>query len=632
MKPLESANDADPLDGAIAGEVVRPLALERLDRPAFLEVFASMGQPLEELPEPALWEGELLRLTHSEPSLTRLYALELKRRTEENAPLTLSALSKRAPGLAGYVEAWWEHQKALWRSQMHAYEERTRRLFNLLALARGPLALNDLATLLDTDPGSVRDHLQAVRGAFQPNSDAGIALYRPALAGRHDVVLLGESPRAVHECFAGWGRSVISELKTGELSAADVPRYLPDALRHHLSEAKVTVDAWDDLLSEPWIDASFYVTGSYDAVLADIAMAWEAVVAAMDKDDGADTRSELAHRVERALEYASVIARDVVVPPTLVAHAAEASEWSLSRVLAYCCDRPTKYQVRDPSAVDRLARALMPYGSQALTRLAEGPDENLCAEVLQSWATQCRAPEAAKQFFDSLPATMDRQRTNRLIGALASHLPPELLSQAFAIAEAEEHAYRRAELLELLAPHLPMELLERAFVIAGVEKDEDSRTTLHRKLAPHMPPELLARAFAIAEAEEDEPYRTVLLISLVPAPAAGALGAGVRYHGGPRARVSLATSCCADAAPAAGARGAGDRHRGGGSGRVCSHLTSPGAGTAPAAGAADAGVRYSGDRNGRGISQGISRSARTAPAAGVPGAKNRHRGCKSGRV
>jgi hypothetical protein len=81
------------------------------------------------------------------------------------------------------------------------------------------------------------------------------------------------------------------------------------------------------------------------------------------------------------------------------------------------------------------------------------------------------------------------------LGALAPHLPAELLAEALTVARAIEDSSSRAYVLEALAPHLPVELLAEALTVARAIEDSRGRARALGALAPQLSGHFLLQGF-----------------------------------------------------------------------------------------------------------------------------------------
>jgi hypothetical protein len=587
VRILAAARDAE--DGArwrqrlgwTAPTQARRLTLGRLDGPGLLAVFASLGQPLDALPEPAAWTRELLRVTEGEPLLARLYAVEVWHGQQQTprVPLTLAALAARAPGLDGLVEAWWTDQQRLWGGRGTAEEQRAREVLDLLSVAQGPLTVDDLAALRETGPGPVRDALRAAQRFLvgQGTVASPVALGHPRLIEFFTERLQVPAPE-VHGRFARWGQRVVAELNAGTRAPQAVPRYLPSALRHHLLASGASITEYDALLALPWVEASMKATGSYDAVLADVDATQAALVAASANDDGPGTPRELVRLVRSALIAGSVHGRAGKVPPALAVRAWQTGHWSLARVLAHLdmrADAELSHDVaaalaravaeegeaaleralhlRLPSiltghlmnALQRMApwrvadvlpntvQALAPYNFEDTTRFLStlaGPalrasvrllaPDSLFADALQR---RSLPPLLHVDVLDLVAAMPDDWYRYRVLAACAPYLVEPQMSRALGVAEALEGDLRFGALITL-ASRLPAPLLPRA--LKAVELPPEEWTALwHTKeaavlaaLAPRLPTNLLGKVLARAQDLPDDWHQSRARVLLAVAP------------------------------------------------------------------------------------------------------------------
>jgi hypothetical protein len=101
-----------------------------------------------------------------------------------------------------------------------------------------------------------------------------------------------------------------------------------------------------------------------------------------------------------------------------------------------------------------------------------------------------------------------------MLSALAAHLPPLLLGEAFTIACSIADESSRAEALRSLAPHLPAELLGEALTAVRAIVHVSEFAYALSSLAPHLPAELWGEALTNVRAIGHEYYRAKALSSL----------------------------------------------------------------------------------------------------------------------
>ncbi len=557
VRILAAARDAE--DGArwrqqlgwTALAQARRLTLGRLDGAGLLAVFARVGQPLDALPDVAAWRAALLRVTEGEPLVARLYAVEMWQGQKQTprVPLTLAALDARAPGLTGYVAEWWAHQQRLWGGRGTAEEQRAREVLDLLAVAQGPLTVDDLAAVRGTGPGPVRDALTAAQRFLvgQGTEASPVALGHPRLTEFFTERLQVPAPE-VHARFVRWGQRIVEMLTASALAPSAVPRYLPNALRHHLATAQAPLPAYDALLALPWVDASLQVTGSYDAVLSDIAAAQEALITASADDEGPGTPRELIRLVRSALIAGSIRGQEQQIPVALAVRAWETGHWSLARVLAHL-DGRIDANVADTAAA-AIAHAVAEVGEAALNRAlglrlspvvtahlmralervapecVEGEGSPLArviglhdelgrAKVLESLACHLSAAWLP-QLLAAVEALKDESGHARVLVTLASRWPETMLRQALAAVEAVKATEERADLLVALVSCRPHELLLRALAAVKTLKGEWRQERILRALVSHVPEALQLEALAAVEALKNERLLTDWLTALAP--------------------------------------------------------------------------------------------------------------------
>ena len=139
---LETLNWLDP-------DVARLIPLGFLDRGGVEKVVRTV------LPQSVLAANfalidQLWRLSAGDPLVLSLYVKALRDdSSQEESLLRVDDLANITPGLDGFFTRWWNDQRRLWGAiQMAAVGNTVYALFNVLALAFGPLERGDLLNLL----------------------------------------------------------------------------------------------------------------------------------------------------------------------------------------------------------------------------------------------------------------------------------------------------------------------------------------------------------------------------------------------------------------------------------------------------------------------------------------------------
>ncbi|HEX9985418.1 MAG TPA: DUF4062 domain-containing protein, partial [Thermoanaerobaculia bacterium] len=522
----------DPADGSrwrrhlgwTSPRLARGFTLSTLDGPGVFAAMASLGHPLDTLPDPIRWTAALLRVTQGEPLLVRFYAAELLRHAAEGTELTLEALARRPPGLAGYVEDWWTEQQALWGDARDRRAAEVTALLDVLAVARGPLTLADLLALRrgGDGPGAVRQAIDTARRflAGDGSDDDPFVLGHPALAEFfRERLTVPEA--AVHARFVEWGHRVVASLPPTSSDAdksAPAPRYLFTTLRDHLKEAGASVTEWSRLLAIPWVDASIRATSSADAVIADLNAVWDVLEADGRDNTGPGVPKHWPEIVTCGLIQASLLAEREAVPVPLACRAAAVQYWSLARFLIYVSSRTEKGL--DTGAARLIAQTLLDLGSAAVrAALRTRPPDDVIIELCAAYGAALSAAgrpagAAATQDSGAGSTSDDHDDDDDKIATVKERPDTALLEALFEAAETTLPSRHRPSPVAALAPFV-RDGWARALAAAEAMEHPSLRARSLIEIAPHVA-DGWTRALAAAEAIEEPLDRAHRLLSIAP--------------------------------------------------------------------------------------------------------------------
>jgi len=273
MQWLETLNWLDP-------SIARLMPLVELDRAGTEGVLRTAMPPHLFAANPTLID-ELWRLSAGDPLVLNLYAKALRdHRPAIEKPIRIDDLPQIAPGLEGFFVRWWDDQLRLWRGHRSASLERTTySLFNMLALAFGPLERSDLLNLLrSVSPDASGDDLDQALGAlarFVTRDDLRNAyvLGHPRFGAYRLARLKADGDYDRHErTFLEWGRLLTRPPPVGR-PASKASRYIVQYYSAHLNRAQAGPEDLLELLSADW-RANWQdhadEFGSFDVVLDEV--------------------------------------------------------------------------------------------------------------------------------------------------------------------------------------------------------------------------------------------------------------------------------------------------------------------------------------------------------------------------
>jgi hypothetical protein len=436
--------------------LARKLKLPALDRPGVADALASMGNPLDHLAGQVDLVGELYRLSEGDPLLVRLYVDALRDLGAAAARLRPADLATLEPGLDGFMQRWWADQRRQWQMQGKdplAEEERLLPLLNACTLANGPLLLNDLAAL-----------------DSQPFGRGLLVSHQAELLGRW---VIGDGKQQGYVFSHPRLRDYFAERLTPVEASAWQAKFCAwgERVLQALNSGALTPKAAPEYLLRYYATHLQQSHAPAAAFYALVSNGWRLAWEELDISYGG-----FLGDVERA--------------------------WAQARA-GYAADQPGKAL----ALVQQIKAALCKASIVAM-------GSNIQPELLaQAVAAGLRTPVQALAITQLAPTP---QQQSAMLSALAAHLPPLLLGEAFTIACSIADESSRAEALRSLAPHLPAELLGEALTAVRAIKDKDYRAAALRSLAPRLPAELLGEALTAVRAIADESYRVDALRNLAP--------------------------------------------------------------------------------------------------------------------
>ena len=185
-------------------------------------------------------------------------------------------------GLDRYFTLWWEAQRQAWQDvgrDPREEADRATSVFNILASALGPLALDELAALawsgyvagLQERISDLGRWIIAVN-ATQPA--ASYAFAHPRLGEYWRQHKMGATERAAADrALLDFCQRQLTQLRAGA-APSSATRYALQYFGEHLQRAGGDIDALEPLVCREWWKAHRAVIGSDDGFLRDIERAW----------------------------------------------------------------------------------------------------------------------------------------------------------------------------------------------------------------------------------------------------------------------------------------------------------------------------------------------------------------------
>lgn len=449
----------------------------------------------------------LMRLSEGDPLLVWLYMQALQQEGEQPAFLREEDLSSIDPGLKVFFDTWLEHQERQWGDQAPLLIRQVAAVLDLLACAKGSLAIEDLVQLGQED--ELRS--QSIYAALKPLrrfivGDAGGEGYtfaHPRLRQYFADKLKSVDLRRYAQRFVLYGDQLIQQLESHELQPRDMSSYV---LRHHclhLAESRVQPEQLDRLLHKAWLDAHEVQEGGFEGYLADLEVAWKLV-----RDIGRSPERgawAIGWQCRCLLICASIQSLTTDFPTELLVALTEEDIWSPYQALGYA------RRLRSPAArTETLIRLLpsLPHLLQleAITYIQAIPDPALRCEGLACAATHLDAAERAALVEHAYDAYGLLSDADDLVGCAAALEPLLKEAQKRAVSDAAWAAARTnpdvLKQLQILEPILPfISKQQKRHLLEAIERLQPATPSRRRgnlsTPATHTAPHPQAQALAV---------------------------------------------------------------------------------------------------------------------------------------
>ena len=480
-------------------ELARSISLKFLTRQGIAQVLAEMGDPLAGL---APKKDEIIDVLYhlsdqGDPLLVGLYVLRLREEGEAAGNLSKSDLEAMEPGLEGYFKLWAADLYKLWGDQPDIPKS-IQHLFNLLAVALGPLLRKDIDAL--TEPAdqvgwqSIDSGLAQIRRWIVGDGEAdGYVFQHPRLTEYfHDRMYEWEHP-TYEQRFIKYGERILGDLENGSRQPKNAPAYVLQYYAEHLEQVKAEPGAYYALICKGWLKAWYELERAYSGFLSDARRAWQ--LADQLFSEGKEISRSFGIQLRCALAQSSVTALSSNIPPELLASAFQIEILTATQVLVYVSTISNDGQKAEALMV--IAPFLEAQIEAALKAALSIGDEYYRARAVIGLAPHLPV-SLMPQALEAALAIGDEYYRARALSRLAPHLPEALMPQALEAALAIGKEYDRAEALSGLAPHLPEALMPQALEAALAIGDEYARAEALSGLAPHLPEALMPQALEAA--------------------------------------------------------------------------------------------------------------------------------------
>jgi hypothetical protein len=264
------------------------LELPPLGRADLAELLRSLGPPLATRASTPAFVDRVHRLSDGgDPLVLNLLLKDLH--SDVNC-LDAMADDARPSGLEGYFDNWWEQQEKLWGGTLARSSIHTRNVFNLLAMAFGPLQRKNLLELArrlraDCSGDDLDEALHWLNRFVVHDAEPGsYVLAHPRFAEyRYSKLQRDDEHHDYERSFLDWGRATLAAW-SGTPKPQEATPYITRYYGAHLKRAGGTTEEFMALVSPGWQAAWDFLGDDYNGYYGDVTRAWEAA-AAIDKAD-----------------------------------------------------------------------------------------------------------------------------------------------------------------------------------------------------------------------------------------------------------------------------------------------------------------------------------------------------------
>lgn len=322
----------------------KEIVLGRLERKDVLDALRDNSELRSKPGLPAL-ATEIYRLAEGgDPLLVGLYAQDVARHVRASGTLPdVGALRDSPPGLDAFFARWWDGQTQQWEAPEAIAASDPAGVFdvfNVLALAFGPLARGDVLTLIRAlrtrgQAAFTGDRLDRVLKTQRfvlpgPTQDSLVLAHARLAAYRVNQLSRNGEFAPIEQAFLDWGREVLLRVQEGQLEAAAMPAYLIRHLGDHHDRAKAGPPQLLPMVSREWRQAWDQITDDFEGHLPDAGRVVEAVSRAVGTPN-----APVEMAIAAMVGIADSLQHQNLLSPALVARLLQASLWKPGKAISY---------------------------------------------------------------------------------------------------------------------------------------------------------------------------------------------------------------------------------------------------------------------------------------------------------
>lgn len=513
------------------------MELQSLTRADVRDVLEKMDCPLDKLGRNVDIVDELHRLSEGDPLLVELYVKELWQRGEAAAHLQPEDLQGMRPGYNGYFERWWTDQEELWGEDDPLEKKIVNDLLDVLAMALGPLPINDLRQLL---PGNVRS--RELRRAIEPlnrfvignGQEQGYAFAHPKLGEYFRDVLEADEQAAWQQRFLDWGRWTLANLRSKKIRPLDASPYLMQYYGRHLEETNATTEELMQLVSREWLQVWYQKTDTHAGFLQDVDRVWTRLqMVNAEAINQGEKAPYIGQEILCTLCHVSVNSLANNIPDELLILHLKQQIWTEKQVMVYISQRidiEKRLEAFMLILPHLSPEAKVNFGQElvvaAARELSDAPNQDRVLTMLLSITLELpkeRRLSALETLLSAARRTKSEIQQSIMLTTIAQHLPKNrkiaVLREALLTIEFQWRkrknlarkelgvlTWHRAKVLEAAACSLPRVVLCASRTTGAVNLRRDILLALTSCLPREVLKEIISRPFGV---EYWDPYEYI---------------------------------------------------------------------------------------------------------------------------
>lgn len=489
--------------GWVGPRTAERLMLAPLDIRDVETALSRLHRPLNHLSERHNIVSEIHRLCVGDPLTLWLMVIDILALGQRALALDVSELQARPPGLAGYFEDWWKHQRKQWKSNAPQREKSVHALLELLAVAEGRLTRDDVLTLLrDEIPNGValNDTLQDLSRLIEGDGKTnGYVLAHPGFGQYWRDQIGKHACQRWQERIANWIEQVNDDFFAQRLPADALPKYAVQHRVPHLKQQRASSERWMSVATRQWYDAWQVHEQGPSGFLDDVNSAWKVIAI-----DG----GRFADEAQCALVRGSIGSTLAQITARLLQLLLDENIWTPEQAFAYVraaplgnhpdSQRSSLLKVLAPHLPDSLLAQVLEMGCD----LENDPIGRLDYDVLHHILKRLAITNPLKARVTLNRIESPGSRALRLKD-LAMFLPEQrssLMDEAVVLARQLERPEQRSYVLKQIAVEMPEELreslLREAFDHALLISDANTLCATLTDFILHLPGDLQQPALA----------------------------------------------------------------------------------------------------------------------------------------